>query len=346
MTTSTPTQTNPETPDTRDRRFAQRSARPAKFKARHLLVGAVLLGLLLAAVGFSYFRTYEAPLQEPMVRVNENVFTLRDYVTRLRHLQAEGKLLGQPVNFSTDPFRLLEDLVAEELILQGSPRMGVTVSEDEITQELRTRFGTILREQDKLTEQELQLRFQELLRQRLNDVNLTEAQYRILVRNSLLRQKLRERLEARVPAVAEQIRVEGFRAQDQNVARQLADQWRKGTNIIQITLAEGVSPESREQRGDMGWLPKRGFDPGVDEAIWKLPIGEITDPFFTGSGQLVVRVVEGPTVRAVEGNARERLKDRAVEDWLEEERKANRVERYFDSKRYDYVVNKVREYLR
>ena len=60
-----------------------------------------------------------------------------------------------------------------------------------------------------------------------------------------------------------------------------------------------------------------------------------------------MRVVsQAPELRQVEGVAREKLKDRALSDWLDEERKANRVERYFDSKRYDYVVDKVREYLR
>lgn len=349
MTTSTPTlgsQSHPPV-EVRDRRFVQRKQRGPRFQRRHFMVGGLLLALLLGVVGFSYYATYEAPMREPMVRVNDRVFSLRDYVTRLRHLQAEGRLLGQPVNFSTDPFRLLEDLVAEELIRQGAPRMGVTVSEDEVTQELRARLGAVLRERDQLTEQELQQQFQELLRQRLNDVNLTEEQYRTLVRNSLLRQKLRDRLEAGVPAVAEQIHVEGFRTDNQELAMRLQQQWKNGTaDLIQITRTEGVSQESRENRGDMGWLPRRAFDPGIDEHIWQLPLGQVSDPIFAGASHLVVRVVEGPVLRPVEGKARELLKDRAVDDWLAREREANRVERYFDSKRYDYVVDKVREYLR
>ena len=129
-----------------------------------------LLALLLVAVYVSYHGAYVAPMQEPMVRVNDTVFTLGDYVGRLRRLDAEGKMVGQPANFSTDPFKLLEDLVNEELIRQGAPRMGVVVSEDEVTKALKAQLGAVLKQQDGLSDAELDKQFQELLAQRLNEI--------------------------------------------------------------------------------------------------------------------------------------------------------------------------------
>ncbi len=342
--TNTPIETE-EQPSQRDRRFANRRIGPA-VKGRHIFVGVALLGLLLVVVSTNFHTTYVAPLQEPMVRVNDVVFTLGDYVARLRALDAEGRLIGQPANFSTDPFKLLEDLVSEELIRQGSPRAGVVVGDAEITAALKTKFGAVLQEQEKLTDAELDKQFQELLTQRLNNVNLSEPQYRTLVRNGLLHDKLRDKLENKVPAVAEQIRLEGFKTQDQQAAQQLQQRWKSGTDLVAITREATVQQESRDSRGDIGWLPHRALDPGVDDVLWKLAHNTISDPFYANPGFWVVRVIDGPEVRAVEGTARDKLKDRALADWLDEERQANTVLRYFDSKRYDYVIDKVREYVR
>ena len=346
MTRST-NSTLPPQGETRDRRFAQTRSKRPPVQAKHLVFGGVLLALLLAAVYVSYHGAYVAPMQEPMVRVNDTVFTLGDYVGRLRRLDAEGKMVGQPANFSTDPFKLLEDLVNEELIRQGAPRMGVVVSEDEVTKALKAQLGAVLKQQDGLSDAELDKQFQELLAQRLNDVNLTNDQYRAIVRNQLVSAKLRDQLSARVPAVAQQIHLEGFKTNDMQTAQTLAGRWKKGEDLRALSRDPAVDQDTRDNLGDIGWIPQRAFDPGVDEFLWKLPAGTISDPFYANPGYYVVRVVsQAPELRQVEGVAREKLKDRALSDWLDEERKANRVERYFDSKRYDYVVDKVREYLR
>jgi hypothetical protein len=77
-----------------------------------------------------------------------------------------------------------------------------------------------------------------------------------------------------------------------------------------------------------------------------LPEGTVSEPFYLDRGFWLIKVVGHDPARRVEGNAREKLKDRALGDWLEEERKNNLVESYFDSDRYEYVISKVREYRR
>ena len=84
--------------------------------------------------------------------------------------------------------------------------------------------------------------------------------------------------------------------------------------------------------------------PREDRPHW---VSHFIVPRANAAGQdsvWVVQVVEKAEARQIEPEDREKLKDRALEDWLEEERKANTVERYFNSDRYEFAVQKIREY--
>jgi len=233
-----------------------------------------------------------------------------------------------------------------ELLVQAAPRLGIRPTEGEVTEAIKARLGVAPKEGEAASPQELERHFQEAYKQYLAQVNLSDQKYRRVVLEHLLRQRVRETLNDRTPAVAEQVRVFGLKVEDHQQAAALRERLLKGEEIGPLARDFSTDPESREARGDLGWLPRRVLPLTADEAVFAARPGGVTEPLLIDRGYWVYQVVDRQDARQVEGKAREKLKDRALTDWLEDERKANGAETYFDSDRYEYVIRKVEEYRR
>ncbi len=325
-------------------RRTRRRPKPERSLRGTIILGLVVLAPVLAIPAYGYYDAYVAPMQIPMVKVNDTLFRMGDYVERMRFLEVESQAAGRRVDFGSDPFRMLDEMRDDELIRQGSPRMGVTASADEITSGIKDRLAALPRAGEQTTADELERNFQELYRQHLLQVNLSDEKYRRLMQANVLRRKLRESLSDRVPSVAEHAHVMGIKVDEIQQTEEVKK--RLGTEDFGAVARQLSSDfDSRENRGDLGWMPRRALDRALDQAAFEIPLNETSEPIFVDRGFWIIRVL-GREVRTVEGKAKEKLKDRALLDWLEEERKQNTVEVYFDSDRYAYVIDKVREYRR
>ena len=344
---TTDAETSPPSQSPTSRRADRRRTAEARPRRGIWIAGLLVLAAVVGVPAYGYYDVFIAPLQEPIVRVNDTVLTMGDYVERLRYLVAETELLGGRVNLASDPFRLLGDMRNGELIRQGAPRLSLSASDEEITTAIKERLSALPKEGEEATEAELERLFQESYKQYLTSVHLSDATFRELTEEKVLREKLREALSDRVPAVAEHAHVLAIKVDEIEVADQIMKRLDKGEeSFATIARAESTDAESRENRGDLGWIPRRAKAPAFDETAFSVPEGTVGEPFFMDGGFWIIKVIGRDATRKVEGKAREQLKDRALEDWLEEETKENLVESYFDSDRYQFVVNKVGEYRR
>lgn len=326
--------------------MARRRARQKGSRRSVVLLAVAVLAAVLAIPAYAYYSTFVAPLQEQMVRVNDRVFTVGDYVRRLRYLEAENGIYGRKLDYGVDPFQLMDDFRDNELIAAAGPRLGITVTDQEVTRFLQDRLGASPKEGEQVTQEEVDRRFQELYKQRLAQVNLTDPEYRKVMRELILKDKLKEHLSVRVPAVAEQVNVLGMMLQDEQAAADIKKRLEKGEEFRALARDNSIDQETKDNRGEMGWLPKGTMDSAFDEIAFNLPAGQVSEPFWMRRGIWIIRVLEHDQVRKVEGQAREKLKNRVLEEWLEEERKQNNIERYFNSDRYEYVLNRLKQYRR
>ena len=202
---------------------------------------------------------------------------------------------------------------------------------------------------------QIEREFEEAYRSFLNVIQLSETEHRRLVRRILLRDVFREFIGESVPTVAEQVHLH-------RVAVGEGDE----IDIMLVKLADAIGdsrdPEviqrefkliskefSRElaeverRGGDLGWVPE-GVYPEYDAYFFDLEVGLVSEAALNSdnSNELYFFMLsERQTARELDPEDRKVLKDRALQDWLNDERDTNDVFSNFNSDIYNWMVEQL-----
>lgn len=117
-------------------------------------------------------------------------------------------------------------------------------------------------------------------------------------------------------------------------AAQIKQELEDGADFGQLAIERSKDPSVQPPETDLGWVTRdsREADPAVVETAFKLEGGPISDPIETSSGQwAVIQVVEGPMVRTLEEADLERKRSQAFQNWLNEAKAGEAVERLWDT---------------
>jgi parvulin-like peptidyl-prolyl isomerase len=112
-------------------------------------------------------------------------------------------------------------------------------------------------------------------------------------------------------------------------AQELLAQLRESDDPFAL-LAENFSEDwgSKDKGGDMDWLPRGEMTPEVEEIAFSLAVGEMSEPISNTIGFHIIEVL-GREERELAPDILERHKSQAFEDWLEEQRQSEAVQRYW-----------------
>ena len=152
-----------------------------------LVIISVVIVLILVIIGIAYYPTYLAPLRTTVITVDD-VSIRMDYF--LKRTRAAG----------SDPMAMLGNLSQEEIIKMAAPQFGLEFTEEDIDRELRNIAGG---ESGTISESE----FKEWYRQRLNDSELSDSEYRGIILTGMISNVIYQYLVRIMPTVAEQIHV-------------------------------------------------------------------------------------------------------------------------------------------
>jgi len=327
------------------RRQAARWQRERRRQRWLLVFAAVVLLIVVAIPAYGYYTTFVAPPRRAVVTVNGVKRTLGDLAKLTRANAAIATSMGEQPQLGTLPFQVLIDLVNEELILQVAPTLGIVVTQDDVDAGLRDRFYPRPPEGEQTDPDALEREFREKYRQYLNFSQLSDREYRQMVRVSLLQYKIRELMGEQIPGVEEQVYVHWIRVSDQSVLEEIQEQVDKGEAFDRLARIYSTSGPYADDNGEVGWVPRGAF-PDMDEILFSIEHDTVSQPIM--DDQLVyylVKVTDGPELREVSEGMREVLKTRALEQWLDEERGKNDVSVSFGSSEYEWVVDKVQEII-
>ncbi len=256
--------------------------------------------------------------EEPLAaRVNGQPITMAAF-QRERQRRLQG-LETQPATQDAFDASVLDAMIDQMLIEQAAPRLGVTVTDDEIDaemalqEELAAANGTSL---------------EDMLAAQL----YTRDEYRQVLRALLLTQKVSD-VVANVPATAEQVHARHILVADEATARNLIAQIQQGADFAQLAMEYSLDASSAPSGGDLGWVP-RGvlLQPEVEEAIFALGEGELApEPVHSSLGYHVVQTLERVPDRPLPQALLAERKQRAFQEWLAVERENAVIERYIDT---------------
>ena len=119
---------------------------------------------------------------------------------------------------------------------------------------------------------------------------------------------------------------------DENEAKQIIAQIKKGGSFEKIAAQKSEDPGSKEKGGDLDWAPGGRYVPPFSDALKKLKKGQMTDtPVQTQFGWHVIRVdderaMKFPPIEEVKGQIQQGLQRQAIEKLITDLRAKAKIE--------------------
>jgi hypothetical protein len=335
----------------------RQSARRNEERRRQYLaitIGAMLILAIFAIVLVGYYREFYEPPRVTAGEIRGVKFSMGDLVERIRVLQGVNRYQGGQVDLSVIPFEYLQGLLNAEILRQAAPGLGITVTEEDIEEEIRRRFYPTVREGQTIDPGQLDQEFQNTYQNFLTQVKLSNDEYRVIVEEDLDRFQLFAYLGTGIPDSPEQVEVEWIRLEfDSPVVAGDVRQRLDSEEFAVVASEVGNSEGFADQEGMVGWVPREAF-PELDEVLFgdeerdrpALAVDAISDPVITQEAIYIVHKLSGPEEHELDDLMRFKLNQELVEKWQREQLSRGSTEGWlrinFDSDRYAWVADQVR----
>lgn len=320
------------------------------------VIAVLLLVIVVGVIGVGYTLVFVLPPQERVVSVNDVTYTRGDMVKMLRIRQRLIEDSGQRIDTSTDIFQALQLIVENEIISQSAPSIGITVSDEEVDQQIQ---ATIIFQAGGglagKSEEQLDREFKELYGNFLNSSQISEDEHRDIVRRTLLREKVRQYVGESVPGVAKQYHVYRLAVSQEDeidiMFTKYKDYVRNSNDPLLLHEAfkaitrefSREAPELVRRGGEVGWVPL-GVLEDYDDVIATVEVGELSDPIPNRDQRqqaFIFMVSEIDELRELAPVNHEALKTRALERWINEQRREHDVYAVFNSDIYAWMIQQL-----
>jgi parvulin-like peptidyl-prolyl isomerase len=296
--------------------------REPKKRWKVYLVPAAIILVVLAGVGFMFYNAYVAPFQRVIITVDDTQIRADQFLERAR-------LSG------SDPMGMTLGLTNEILIRKGAAQLGISVTQQDIDDELRRAAKG---EDETISD----AAFKEWYRQQIAQARVSEATFREVVQNNLLAMRMQQHLGEQASLVVPQVHVSGIFVSTEADAKQVVDRLKAGENFGTLAREVSTDEKTRQDGGDLGWMPR-----GVaifDATAFSLEVGKFSDPIPYVTDQesppafyYVLLVTEKSDARQVDEQFVESVKGRALNDWLTSEIGRHKVAWDFNSEIYAWM---------
>ncbi|MDD5287750.1 MAG: peptidylprolyl isomerase [Dehalococcoidales bacterium] len=318
-----------------------KEAKQRRNKTNTIITAAAILAVIVAVIIVSWYLIYKAPLQKAIIKVNDENVKIEYFLKRCLMSASPSDTQG-----------MLQTIIYELLIKQGAPQYGITVTEADIDQALRDEANS-LSTSDSTDETNTtsttepttttptvtlsDAEFNEWYRQQLNQSQLSEKEFRELVKINIMSQRLQAYLADRVPTTAEQVHLYDILALDYNTAADVQKRIEEGEDFMTLASEVSLDSSTSEKGGDMGWIPIHVLDESLEYTVSNLDIGVVSEPVQTSALQqqaqssgedqpyLLLMITEKAVAREVDPQYMDALKNRAMTDWMNAQMSSQKI---------------------
>ena len=358
------------------------SRRERERRQRRMLFigGAIVLVVIISVLGVGFYQEYVAKPSAPIAVVNGQVIMTREYqlMVKYRRFDLAGQMaLVQNQLASLDPTaedqqflvqyfqqqsqqlqtqglslptQVLDDMVDDELVRQEAARREITVTPEEVQQEIELQFGydrspptptpapitstlnithTPTPAEPPMSEEGFQKSYGEYISALRQNAGVTEATFRSLFESSMYRQKLQDSLAEEVPTTAEHVHARHILLETEEDAKGVLERLQAGEDFA--SLADELSIDTSTEGGDLGWFPQGQMVSEFGDIAFALGPGETSGIVETDFGYHIINQIERDANYPLDEAILEQRRASALDEWLAEQRYSDGVERYWSS---------------
>jgi len=311
------------------------------------IVIPLVIALALGLVGYWGYNTYVGVWTQPVVKIgnetignattgnvtkgNVTVLDMRYYVKMLRYYS-----LAQQGNISSAsyPYQVLQQIENDELVRQAAPGLGIQVTPDEVTETINNGMISLAGGGGNTTGNITgnitlpQTDLGKMYQQWLDYVRLSNSEYRQVVEDILLTQKLSDQITQSVPTEGKQVHLYAILVSTEGNATEVEQLLQNGENFATVAMEFSTDETSIQNGGDLGWLPQGILLSELDQAAFSLAEGNVSEPIVSTNGYYIIKVA-GIEDRPIDDQYRQMLASTAFTNWFEEQRNIVEIKDYY-----------------
>jgi len=188
-----------------------------------LIVGVSIIVAALLIVGVGWFLSQYQPMHQTVIRVNDTEFNMKYYIDMLKVYswnQSESY-----IQYISD--EVVKNIERNELVRQEALKLGISISEDEVTEELES-----------------------------YDLPDDKVRRDIVRTQLIIRRLLDEYFDPQVPVTAEQVHLLAMLLESKPQATEVEARLGKGESFAEIAGELSLDYLSKTNQGDFDWHPK------------------------------------------------------------------------------------------
>jgi parvulin-like peptidyl-prolyl isomerase len=120
---------------------------------------------------------------------------------------------------------------------------------------------------------------------------MTRDDYRKFYEGFLLRNKLLEEVTKDLERSQEKAWARHILVADESLAKLIVERARNGDDFAKLAAEFSIDTSNKDKGGDLGWFGKGMMVAPFEEAVFSLPIGQISDPVQTDYGWHIIQVI-------------------------------------------------------
>ena len=284
-------------------------------------VGAVLVLVVVAVVAAGVYDKFLRPPRVWAGSVRDAEFSMGDLVKRIRVLQG---VTGE-VDLSIIPFQYLQDLLNAEILRQASAGLGISVSDDDVEQAVRSQFLPQAASGEETASGQLEEEFRQSYSAFLTRTGLSDKDYRGIIEERLSEFQLRGALGSSIEDLQEQVEVEWIRLEPTGRVDPAEVRSRLDIEEFNVVAADVGQPAGfANEAGYVGWLPRGAFPEfedlifgNEDNEIAPLESGGFSEPIFTNTGIYLIHLLSPPEQRELSNLMRFKINSELVSAWYQ-----------------------------
>jgi foldase protein PrsA len=270
------------------------------------LGAAVVVAAALIAI-FGYYQTKVRPKGEAVLEVGGRSFSLDYFERRLRYDINQGNTT-YAANPTSAPDVLLNEIATEELMRQGASEKGVDLSDEAIDAQIRTK-ESVPANADRNT-------FAAFYREAVRSSGLTTQGYRDIIAADIVKNAVQPMFQQQVPATVDQVRFRAIVLSTESDAQAALQRLKNGEDFAAVAKDVSLDTSSKDNGGEQDWTPRGVVDPALDQALFSLDIGQLSDVITGTSAFYIVQVEERQDQRETTDSQKTLLANQAQQQWL------------------------------